>query len=108
MPAGAIATPDDLSKELVERSRSSADVLLIPRSLSRKRLARFFDENITRLRHFNSEKELSKELGKILEMNGSTTYERVRYAIGKVFGGIAIGPEEYQTQISIAGSDLSP
>lgn len=104
MPTGAIATPDDLSRKLVERSRSSADVLLIPRSLSRKRLAQFFDQNITRLRHLNSEKELSKELHKILEMNGSTTFERVRYAIGKIIGGVTIGPEEYQTQIAIAGS----
>ncbi|MGE3370829.1 MAG: hypothetical protein AB7I79_18880 [Rhizobiaceae bacterium] len=37
-------------------------------------------------------------------MNGSTTFERVRYAVGKIFGGIVIGPEEYQTQISIAGN----
>lgn len=104
MPAGAIVTPDKLSAELVNRARSSSDVLLITKSLSRTRLAQFFDENITRLRHINSEKELSLELHKILEMNGSTTFERVRYAVGKIFGGIAIGPEEYQTQISIAGN----
>jgi len=104
MSAEAIATPDDLSRELVNRARSSTDVLLIPKSLSRVRLASFFNENLSRLRHLNSEKELSQELHKILEMNGSTTFERVRYAIGKIFGGIAIGPEEYQTQISIAGS----
>tara|TARA_R110002012_G_scaffold7936_2_gene36753 strand:- start:153206 stop:153724 length:519 start_codon:yes stop_codon:yes gene_type:complete len=104
MPAGAIVPPDNLSRELVSRARSSADVLLIPKALSRTRLAQFFDENVARLRHLNSEKELSRELHKILEMNGSTTFERVRYAVGKIFGGIAIGPEEYQTQISIAGS----
>lgn len=104
MPAGAIVTPDKLSAELVNRARSSSDVLLIPKSLSRTRLSRFFDENVSRLRHLNSEKELSRELHKILEMNGSTTFERVRYAVGKIFGGIVIGPEEYQTQISIAGN----
>jgi len=104
MSTGAIATPDDLSKELVKRARSSADVLLIPKTLSRTRLAQFFDENLARLRHLNSEKELSREHRKILEMNGSTTFERARYAIGKIFGGIAMGPEEYQTQISIAGN----
>lgn len=104
MPVGAIATPDNLSKEIVRRARLSSDILLIPKSLSRKRLVRFFDENLSRLRHLNSEKELSSELSKILEMNGSTTFERVRYAVSKIFGGIAIGPEEYQTQISIAGN----
>lgn len=104
MSAETIATPDDLSKEFVKRARASADVLLIPKTLSRTRFAQFFNENLARLRHLNSEEELSRELRKILEMNGSTTFERVRYAIGKVFGGIALGPEEYQTQISIAGN----
>lgn len=104
MSIRAIATPDDLSQELVNRAKSSAEVLLIPKSLSRSRLAGFFDENLTRLRHLNSETELSRELHKILEMNGSTAFERVRYAVGKIFGGVAIGPEEYQTQISIAGN----
>ncbi len=104
MTSGTIATPDELSREFVLRARNAADVLLIPKSLSRGRLAEFFEQNLSRLRHFDSEKELSKELGRVREMNGSTPFERVRYAIGKVFGGISIGPEEYQTTISIAGN----
>lgn len=99
-----IETPDDISRALLSRAREEAEILLIPRSLSRKRMSIFYEQNLNRLRHFSSEKELSKELGRVREMNGSTPTERVRYAVGKIFGGIAIGSSDYQMSISVAGN----
>ena len=97
-------TPDEFSKHLLEVALNTSTILLVPKTISRKRLASFYRSNAKRLRHFRGEEELQKESYRLRDLSGSTVFQRVRYAIGKIFGGIAIGPAEYPMEITFASN----
>lgn len=98
----ALATPDSLSETLVHAARDAAALLVIPRAVSRKRLAPFYESNAASLRHFNNEKELAAESRRLREVAGQVFYQRARAAVAKIFGGIAIGPADFPVELTLA------
>lgn len=100
--AAVLSTPDPLSERFVRAARTASAIFLIPKSVSRSRLADFYLHNLGQLRHFGSEKALAAESRRLREVAGGRLYQRAVDAIGKIFGGIALGPPEFPIELTLA------